>query len=268
MDVSKKSSSAAERLSTEFPCLWLRGILPSQFTDIDPQYVPPNTVKYTYINHTSTSIVWASGTYYGDASGGEFSSFAPIRRAGCGLAAISDDGTLRFGVSFNLPGTVQTVPRGELYALVALVLFASQGSTLDYVTDNKGLYNTYTQGPKFALQTTNCDLYNMLYKAIYDKALLVEVRWMPSHLLENPTKGVYSGVSYLDLLGNSHADKLADQAAIRFSVPINVSTKYLYYIHLTKRIQFRITTILLNLPDRPKYKKIAEQRDTVGLSTL
>ncbi len=59
-------------------------------------------------------------------------------------------------------------------------------------------------------------------------------------------------MSNLDILGNVHADKLADTAALRFSVPLNVSAKYLYYIHLTKRIQFRLATILTSLPNRPK----------------
>ncbi len=112
---------AAQQLSVEYPCLWLRGILPSKFTDIDPQYDPSNELSVTYINNSGSEIIWGSGTYYGDASGGEFSSYPAIRRIGCGLSCILDDGSLSFGAHFNLPGTVQTVPRGELYALVVLV---------------------------------------------------------------------------------------------------------------------------------------------------
>ena len=59
--------------------------------------------------------------YFGDASGGELTSSNDLRRCGCGLASMSDDLQLRYGVDFNLPGPVQTVGRAEAYALVYLV---------------------------------------------------------------------------------------------------------------------------------------------------
>ena len=88
-------------------------------------------------------IVWNSGTYYGDASGGDFTTFAPIRRIGCGLAAIDSNGALIAGMSLNLPGPVQTVPRGELFALVMLMHFVDLCSDIDYVTDNWGLFSAF-----------------------------------------------------------------------------------------------------------------------------
>ncbi len=181
------------------------------------------------------------------------------------MAAISSDASLLFGASFNLPGQVQTVPRGELYALVTLIDFVQPGSTIDYVTDNKGLYDTYQRGPQYALRTTNCDLYKEVYDVMYKKALLVEVRWVPSHLLQQPQKGVYNCMSNLDIQGNAQADELAGQAARKFTVPLNVSSKYLYYINLTKRIQLRLATILTNLPDRPKIRRHVTKEHTLKL---
>ena len=143
------------------------------------------------------------------------------------MAVVNEDGELRFGCSFNLPGQVQTVPRGENYALVTLVDLVSPGSSIEYVTDNKGLFDAYLKGPSFALNATNCDLFKQLYDVMFQKALLVEVRWVPSHLLEEPTKGVYDCVSDLDILGNDRADKLAGQAAKKYCVPLNVSSQYL-----------------------------------------
>ena len=78
-----------------------------------------------------------------DASGGEFTSYACIRRVGCGLAAVDATGNLLFGAKSNLPGLVQTVPRGEIYALLMLVNLAVHLAVLDFVSDNKGLFNAY-----------------------------------------------------------------------------------------------------------------------------
>ncbi len=61
-------------------------------------------------------------------------------------------------------------------------------------------------------------------------------------------------MSNLDIQGNAHADELAGKAAVRFSVPLNVSATYLYYTYLTYRIQYRLATILVNTPNRPKAK--------------
>ena len=66
---------------------------------------PPNTIALIF------------GTIYGDASGAEFSVDPLLRRIGVGLAAVDNDGNILWGLSFNLPGDVQTVPRGELYAI-------------------------------------------------------------------------------------------------------------------------------------------------------
>ena len=241
---------AAESGSLTHPCLWLRGILPSSFTKVES--VPSNESNLQIIKDTSPQTVWASGTYYGDASGGEFTAYTCIRRVGCGLAAIDASGNLLFGAKSNLPGLVQTVPRGEIYALFMLVNLAIHSAVLDFVTDNKGLFNAYNKGPKFCSLTANCDLYASIYKLAFDKALLLTVRWMPSHLLEEPEKGVYSCMSNLDILGNDRADKLAVSAAKQACVSVDVSAPVLYYYSLVKRIQNRLATILINLPNRPK----------------
>ncbi len=116
-----------------------------------------------------------------------------------GLCCITSQGNLAYGVHCNLPGEIQTVPRGEIYALYLLLELASPLSTLDYVTDNEGLYNIYTKGPKHSQATNNCDLYKQIHQLAHEKAISFTVRWMPSHLLEKPTKGVFSCCSNLDI---------------------------------------------------------------------
>ncbi len=239
----------------EFPCMWLRGILPAKFTYIDPLYNPTQYLKMKYTNKTDTDIVWGSGTYYGDSSGGLFTAHTALRRVGCGLAKVDHNGSLLFGARCNLPGEVQTVPRGELFILVVLVGLAAPLSEIDYVTDNEGLYKLFNAGPKVAFLSSNCDLYKILFDVIYKNMLLVSVRWMPSHLLEKPDKGVYSCMSNLDILGNARADTLAGEAAAEAQLPKYVTTEYLHYANLIKRIQLRLATIITCLPNRTKPRK-------------
>ncbi len=67
-----------------------------------------------------------------------------------------------------------------------------------------------------------------------------------------------------DIQGNAHADTLADEAAVSVCVPLNVSAPFIYYISLVKRIQLRLTTILISLPDRPNPpKREVEHRTSV-----
>ncbi len=57
----------------------------------------------------------------------------------------------------------------------------------------------FSLGPAHCINSNNCDLYEEIYSLTYDKAISLSVRWMPSHLLEEPTKGVFSGVSIIDI---------------------------------------------------------------------
>ena len=73
---------------------------------------------------------------------------------------------------------------------------------------------------------------------------------MPSHLKTDEPLPV--GVSLVDVKANDHADKQAGLIAERVRVPLHVSAPVIYYTHLTRRIQKRLATILINLPKRTR----------------
>ena len=56
-----------------------------------------------------------------------------------------------------------------------------------------------------------------------------------------------------DVLGNYWADQEAGDVVRGFDVPMNVSSGYLYYYHIAKKIQKRVSTIITHLPNRPKH---------------
>ena len=74
--------------------MWLRGILPLYLASIAPleeyigQWAPPDILEPTFEKYDcddSEFKIFSSGTYYGDASGGEFSCIPMLRRCGSGI---------------------------------------------------------------------------------------------------------------------------------------------------------------------------------------
>ena len=80
---------------------------------------------------------------------------------------------------------------------------------------------------------------------------------MPSHLRDklsaNSDFQLPDFVTMNDVEGNQWADDLAGQSANSEELPLNITTPFLYYYKLTKRIQKRLTVILCSLPNRPKH---------------
>jgi len=238
----------------DLPCLWLRGILPSGLAVVPDEYSVPSSDVVIEYEHNQSSSEWTSGVYYGDASGGENTSYKELRRVGVGICKVDESGELILGAYSNLPGQVQTVARGELFALLLLVRHLDPGVDIEYVTDNKGVFQIYSAGPIAAKNSSNCDMYQDLFKMQYEKAIQIRVRWMPSHQsnLDEIPVGVL--VSELDLQANRIADKLAGKAAAKFQLPTPVVHNYLEYPLLVAKIQKRLATIFLNLPKRSTHK--------------
>ena len=140
--------------------------------------------------------------------------------------------------------------RGELFALVLLIRWMTPLSDVEFVTDNEGVFKKINGGPCAGAVSSNCDLYNELFKLTIDKAIRLNVRWMPSHLKEE--NELPPGVSLLDIKGNGHADELAGQAARQALLPSSVTVPHIYYVNLVKRIQLRLATIVIYLPHRQR----------------
>ena len=148
---------------------------------------------------------------------------------------------------------MQTVGRGELFALLVLVKHLPFLADIKYITDNEPLYNTYSAGPKAGANGANCDLYEELIGLIYAKALRISVRWMPSHLREGDERPL--GVSELDVIANAHADKLAGQAAAAEEISPAIAMPYLKSVSLVSSMQRRLAIISLYLPPREKKQR-------------
>ena len=80
---------------------------------------------------------------------------------------------------------------------------------------------------------------------IVEKSLQVNMRWMPSHLIED---NLPAGVSLTDFLGNAKANLMAGQAANRCCADLNIAASVLFYSSLVKRIQKRLCAICIIAP--------------------
>ena len=75
------------------------------------------------------SLNFGSGVYATDASGGPFADHPRLLRVGCAVVFMSQDDPFECETALAqiLPGTDQSVSRGELYAVVMLARFAAPG---------------------------------------------------------------------------------------------------------------------------------------------
>ena len=144
--------------ASRYPCLWFRGILPSELTLLPDNIAPDDEPCFKYIN----PISWTSGVYYGDASGGVYSKYQKLIRVGCAVAQVDQDGEVTTAAYTPLPGVVQTVGRGELYALLIVPERLQPLSEVTFVTDNFNVFKTYNKGPKAASNSNNCDLFKIV----------------------------------------------------------------------------------------------------------
>ena len=150
-----------------------------------------------------------------------------------------------------MPGDVQTVARGELFAFVLLLRHLVDNSEAEFVTDNLNVHETFVKGPQSAVNSANCDLFEEVFEHIRVKNLNITTRWMPSHLSEGK-KVRPPEVTDRDIECNDHADNLANIAAAKasLSIPRPIATNIIYYSSLVVRIQKRLANIIMHLPAR------------------
>ena len=160
-----------------------------------------------------------------------------------------------FGLYFKLNGLIQTVPRSEVAATLALVVHAAPGSILVYVTDNLPFHDNFLKGEEVAHTLTNYDLYVPLHRIIREKQIVFTVRWMPSHLsdpVKSKGKTRPDWVTDMHIWGNDTADILADIAARYAQVSLRNQVRVKSATYLVRRIQNRLATVVCHLPHRVK----------------
>ena len=109
------------------------GFSHARYTLIEPAHMPEDIESIELVNGQHAD--WRNGVYYGDASGGKYTKHPALRRVGVGLACYAQ-GVFHFGLYSNLPGPIQTVGRGEIFALLLLAQHLPEHAECEFVTDN------------------------------------------------------------------------------------------------------------------------------------
>ena len=86
---------------------------------------------------------WPSAYYFGDGSGGPYSSIVTLRRAEVGIHYVDENEIPTYNIWQALPGEQHTVPRVEMTALLLVAKNVHHAVVVDFFTDSQLTSNTY-----------------------------------------------------------------------------------------------------------------------------
>ena len=176
---------------------------------------------------------WPPGLYGTDASGGRWDAYANLRRCGCGvsrLRGLDPPFQIEFGAHFPLTGSVQTVPRAELFAIWLVVSRVPAGKLM-IVSDsevNVNIFHKSKNSRSHALGSTNGDLWKQIFDSLDSKALDFSLFWVPGHLDSDVSKVRTSVPGYLFAL-NHIADAFAGRASLRIDHDLSIASPVIWY---------------------------------------
>ncbi len=122
----------------------------------------------------------------------------------------------------------------------------------------------FNKGPALCKTMLNADLYDQIFKFVFEKRIVLEVFWMPSHLLDYPDKErkkpTPEWVTRKHVLGNHHADRLAGIVASYYALHNDIADPIINNVLLVRAVQKRLYTIICNLPNRKIDREAKKQR--------
>ena len=236
-----------------WPCLWLRGLLPSRLVPVNTPHVDDELLWFVGRYPPGG---WSSGVYFTDGSGGPYSSYPSIRRCGVGICVIDmnadfhnpDADPLIWGAYLALPGPLQTVPRSELYAVMVIVERASVG-LFEVRSDAKIIVDLYARGRAACLSAEHSDLWRRIWSILDRGVVILRLVWVKGHSDEFAIAEQYM-VEPVNVFGNTYADALADRAAEEHQVSLQDAITTRWHFSAVRNIQARAIVILMSTLQR------------------
>eukprot|EP00959_Pyramimonas_sp_CCMP1952_P458167 9476169-Pyramimonas_sp.AAC.1 len=190
-EIYKLSDEFAARAQTgreAEACFWVRGLIPEPWLEVPKPIQSEDWTCHGINGFDEACFPHGSEdnpTYaFGDASGGKDTSDAALRRVGLAVAVYSEltpDMMIEIGIWGGLPGDVQTVARGELYALY-LTVRGGSGHVI-FVTDNAAVCSGWYSGHPASPSGENADLWFLIGTVLKARGsqLKVTVIFVHSH---------------------------------------------------------------------------------------
>ena len=226
------------------------------------------------LGQTQVSGIWGPGLYFTDGSGGRYGGHASLRRCGMGIAVCNFQSfipALLWRCASKLLGSLQTVPRSELFALT-LIVVRVRGGDIEVVVDNKWVVDTAIRlsevglaGLDFPNDVPHSDLWRTFLCNISSKNLWVRVRWTKSHVSAQDLQN--RDLSLFDTFGNAAAEALAEVGARKDQVDKQDAAAVLDATRAVRLIQRRAVAILQFVAEGKKrhpMKQPAVARPTVA----
>ena len=178
---TQKLISTAREQVDEYPCLWLRGMLPATLVTVNTPF--PEEEELHFVN-MQPFHEWPPGRYFSDGSGGRFNVYPLLRRCGFGIAFMHQDITafsdlsrdlFLWGVFGALVGEKQSVLRSELFAIVVIVRKVRPGKTM-ICSDSRICVDTFNAGKAHCLSLEHADLWAELWSTLDDGYVQLTLR--------------------------------------------------------------------------------------------
>ena len=238
------------------PALWLRGLLPKELIAINTPYMEHLEVMYMG-NYPPQS--WPAGLYHTDASGGRYGAYAQLRRCGVGICYLMQSEHLfsshplgshlfQWGAYAALTGSVHTVPRAELFAILLVVMHVGSGEVC-VVTDSKINVDVFSLGEEKCTAAANADLWKKIFAKLNIGSISLQLQWSKGHADDIETYTKYQ-VTPRNLLGNLVADALAEKGAKLGEVALQDAMNLKWHYSITKQIQSRAIVIFSSVLER------------------
>ena len=222
-------------------CLWLRGLLPKALLgDYLRKYHPGEFAHAWGLFQHAEVIDLPPGAAIGtDASGGHYTSEPRLRLVGYGVVLSSRSGHVLGALQAMLPGEQQTVPRGELQALVE-ALARTRGDVTVYVDASYVTKGWLKRRGSNQFSGSNLDLWQALANIRRTRQGKVTIVKVTSH---RDAASLEGNVDPLGFLLNELADSLAESAAKRVQYPDHCKAELDRLEHQAHLIRMRLLAI-------------------------
>ncbi len=233
------------REASKHPCLWFRGLIPSELVEAPPRPSFDETLMRTTPNLKSLLATTRHG--YSDGSGGVAEAVPSQRRVYSGAATYSIDGegeeVTTGGLVAEVPGK-QTVPRAELWGASLLLSLAPRDGPFELTLDAAYVVNGLGRRID-RLRGANGDLWAILAKMIDGRGGATEISKVKSHVLRDVREQVASRVhNWRHILGNELADAAADAGPALFPQEVGAASRRARFVEdKAARVAVRLATI-------------------------
>ena len=206
----------------ELECLYLRGLFPSSLIQapLAQCVVPAVSVGSVPVD----GMVWPSGWYFTDGSGGQFVTILEFRRCGWGLAHMGG-ASFRWCLFVPLPGGKMMYPGPNCSRCLWWLLILGLGRMpVSFLTPlSQWPCIIVDQNILAGALPPNADLWKTLRYALVCKPSLRRY-WVKAHMLGDPELHPIYVMPLAFLVGNAVADYLADRGG-EMAVLDGVTTK-------------------------------------------